>query len=192
MHSQNQEEKYILDHFAGKDNGRFLDIGAYSIQFSNTHALANLGWSGVCIEPSPSPFISLMQAYKDNSNIKLVNAAISYKETGLVDFADSNGDAISTTNPVHEAKWSSAVKYQHIYVNTVTIREILRVFGEKFDFISLDVEGTNIEILKTIPLDIIQPSLICIEHELRFAEIFEYCKGYSEVHRNGENVILKK
>ena len=192
MYSQNLEEKFILEHFNGKSDGRFLDIGAYQgTIFSNTRALAELGWGGVCIEPSPPAFTGLMQNYKGNTQVKLVNAAISYKETGLIDFADSNGDAVSTTSASHEELWK-AVGFQHIYVNTVTIAEILRLFGEHYDFISLDVEGTNIEILKTIPLDIINPSLICIEHQMRYQEIMDYCKGYTEVARNGENIILKR
>lgn len=192
MYSQNNEEHYILEHFKGQ-KGKFLDIGAYQgVQFSNTHALALSGWEGVCVEPSPLPFTGLMQVYKDRPDIKLVNAAMSYRDTGLVEFADSGGDAISTTSAIHENRWNKIVNFHHIYVNTVTIREILRVFGEKFDFISLDVEGTNVEILNTIPLEIIQPSLICIEHESRFSDILSYCKGYSEVHRNGENIILKR
>jgi len=192
MYSQSNEEQFILEHFAGKQ-GRFIDVGAYDGKtFSNTFALSELGWEGICIEPSPQSFVDLMRNYKGNPNVRLVNAAMSYRETGLIEFADSGGDAVSTTNVNHEKKWSSQVAFQHIYVNTVTIREIMRLFGEHFDFISLDVEGTNIDILKTLPLDLIQPSLICIEHELRFAEIFEHCKGYREIHRNGENIILAK
>lgn len=190
--SQNNEEHYILNHFDG-NGGRFLCIGAFDGKtFSNTYALSLKGWEGICIEPSPTAFVALMQTYEGNPNVRLVNAAISHKETGLVDFADSKGDAISTTSASHEERWSKIIKYQHIYVNTITIREVLRVFGEHFDFISLDVEGTNLEILQTIPLDIINPSLICIEHEYKYNEIMEYCKGYTEIHRNGENIILKK
>jgi len=146
----------------------------------------------VCIEPSPSAFVGLMQNYKGNSNVILVNAAMSYNGAGLIDFADSLGDAVSTTSVTHEELWNKVRSFQHIYVNTITIREILRVFGEHYDFISLDVEGTNIEMLKTFPLELMNPSLICVEHEGRFQEVLEYCKGYEEIYRNGENIILKK
>jgi FkbM family methyltransferase len=192
MYSQNSEESYILDHF--KDfTGRFLEIGAFDGRtFSNCFALAEKGWSGVCIEPSPAPFAGLMRNYDGNNNVKLVNAAISYKGAGLIEFADSRGDAISSTSAAHEARWKSYASFQHIYVNTISVGDVMHTFGEHYDFISLDVEGTNVEILQTIPLKIINPSLICIEHEERFDEILAYCKGYSEIHRNGENIILKR
>jgi FkbM family methyltransferase len=193
MYSQNSEEHYILEHFKGKTDGRFLDCGAFSGKiFSNTFALVEQGWSGVEIEPSPAAFMGLMQNLKPYPSVKLVNAAMSYNGAGLIEFADSGGDAVSTTNPSHEAVWAKHLEFQHIYVNTINIREIIRVFGEHYDFISLDVEGTNLEILKTFPLDIMNPSLICVEHENKFEEIFAYCTGYSEIHRNGENLILKK
>lgn len=192
MYSQNSEESYILDHF--KDfTGRFLEIGAFDGKtFSNCFALSEKGWSGVCVEPSPGPFLGMMKAYEGKPNIKLVNAAVSYKASGLVEFADSLGDAVSTTSKSHEAVWGKHLKFQHIYVNTISVGDIMHTFGEHYDFISLDVEGTNVEILKTIPLSVMNPSLICIEHEDRFDEILAYCKGYSEVHRNGENLILKR
>lgn len=191
-YSQNNEQDYILAHFKGQ-TGRFLDIGAYNGKtFSNTFALAEQGWGGVEIEPSPACFKSLMENLKPFPNVKLVNAAMSYNGAGLIEFADSGGDAVSTTSATHEQRWKSYASFQHIYVNTINIREVIRVFGEHFDFISLDVEGTNVEILQTIPLSVINPSLICIEHEDRFEEILTYCKGYSEIHRNGENIILKK
>ena len=34
--------------------GTFLDLGAYDgVDLSNTRALTELGWAGVCIEPNP-------------------------------------------------------------------------------------------------------------------------------------------
>lgn len=60
-YSQFEEQDAILQAFAGKTDGRFLDLGAWDpITFSNTRALVGLGWSGVMIEPSPGPFLELM------------------------------------------------------------------------------------------------------------------------------------
>ena len=63
MYSQRDEEKYILEAFDGKTDGRFLDIGAWHpTVFSNTRALIEMGWSGVMIEPSPGPFLNIVRA----------------------------------------------------------------------------------------------------------------------------------
>lgn len=54
MYSQNQEEKYILNHFKDKQ-GTFLDLGAYNgKELSNSRALVELGWAGCCVEPHPT------------------------------------------------------------------------------------------------------------------------------------------
>ena len=56
LYSQNNEQTYILEAFAEKSDGRFLDIGAYDAKLlSNTRALYERGWSGVMVEPSPGP-----------------------------------------------------------------------------------------------------------------------------------------
>ena len=51
-YSQNDEEKVILGWFRDKKKkvGRFLDVGAYTgLELSNTRALMEKGWSGVCV-----------------------------------------------------------------------------------------------------------------------------------------------
>jgi hypothetical protein len=55
-YSQNNEQEIILNFFNGRI-GRYLDIGAFDgVAASNTLALAELGWQGTVIEPSPWVF----------------------------------------------------------------------------------------------------------------------------------------
>ena len=188
MYSQSDEEKYILDYF--KDfTGKFLDIGAYDgKQFSNTYALSLRGWAGVCMEPSVSCFRSLLQLYHTNPNIQCVNAALD-TERRIVKFYDSNGDAVSTTSASHARKWS-IVGFKEMWISTTIIQDILSTFGETYDMVSLDVEGTNLTLLKTLPLKQMGVKLICIEYENYYDEVVEYCAGYHEIHRTNENVIM--
>ena len=79
-YSQNNEEDLIIGALdrAGITSGRFLDIGAHDGVFvSNTRRLAELGWRGVCVEASPYVFPKLVDTYRDNPNVELVNAAVS-------------------------------------------------------------------------------------------------------------------
>ena len=69
MFTQRDEEKYILEFFKG-NTGRFLDIGAANGEcFSTTRALALLGWSGVCVEPSPTVLPALRTLYAGNPKV---------------------------------------------------------------------------------------------------------------------------
>ena len=188
MNSQNNEEEIILTHFK-EFKGRFLDVGAYDgITFSNTFALAALGWAGVCIEPAPSIFGNLLNLHYENKKIDCVNAALATRP-GLIKFYDDLGGAVATTSELHKAKWHM-VNFRPMYACGITMDDVINTFGGGFDMINLDVEGTNIELLKTIPLDGVK--LICVEYDGMADQVIEYCKGFREISRNGENIIMAR
>src|SRR6266566_887458 len=109
MSSQYNEHEHILRHFAGRI-GRFLDIGAFDgLTFSNTRCLAELGWGGVLVEPSPAAFVHLMKGYEGNPNVELVNAGLA-PVSGLFRFWANTkdgltADAMSSFNSKHVAKF---------------------------------------------------------------------------------------
>jgi FkbM family methyltransferase len=194
MFSQNKEEQVILDYFDGKI-GKFLDIGAYDGKtFSNTHQLALDGWSGVCVEPSAGPFKALTDLYRDNDKIELVNCAMidDYADPRfMIAFHDSGGDAISSCNELHVQKWGSE-KFRKTWVMPITLFQVERMFGNRYDFINIDVEGKNVDLLEGFKDMLESVSLICIEHDSEFARIDKIREvyGLEEIHRNGENVIF--
>ncbi len=194
MYSQNKEELFITREF--KDfQGRFLDIGAYDGKtFSNTLRLVELGWTGVCIEPDSHAFAGLMQVQKDNPQIELVHAALGHTHE-LRRFYSSLGDAISTTSEAHVEKWRSVGHFQQIHVATVTIMDIFRCFGNHYDFVNLDVESTNWQLLQELPLREMGTTVLCVEHDNHIKEITAFCASHGLrrlVHSNHENLILAK
>jgi len=193
MYSQNDEEKYILDYF-GSRVGVCLDIGAYNgITMSNTHQLILNGWHGVLVEPSPKPFLDCMVAYRGKDEVMLINAAISPdpETKGLEKFYDSHGDAVSTMNEAHRQVWSKDVDYQPYFCPAVHIEAVYAATGiRNYQFINLDVEGMNYEILKTIDLSMCE--LICVEFENKLVAMIEYlqAKGFNLIHQTSENLIM--
>ena len=195
-YSQNREEDVIVQLFNANTNvGHVLDIGAHNGSlFSNTLRLFELGWSGVCIEPSPCVFVDLLKLHGSNPKIALVNAAVT-QTGGLVDFYDCGGDAVSTTQLAHKAKWENGYgsKFTKMIVNSVSFDSLFRKFGFSFDFINLDVEGISAELFMAMPLRSLERTrCLCIEHDSKMAEIQDHAAkfGFSYVHHNGENVIL--
>ena len=76
-YSQRGEEAVLLEYF-GDSVRRFLDCGAYDGKsFSNTLALVERGWGGVCIEPDPQALEGLVRLHGENPNIVIVPYAIS-------------------------------------------------------------------------------------------------------------------
>lgn len=198
-YSQNNEEEIILAELARMhiQTGNFLDIGAWDGKgFSNTYRLAELGWGGVCVEPSPYVFPKLVENHKGNSKIQLVQAAVSAMQSSLIPWYDSGGDAISTTNPAHKDKWEKGwkVKYTQFWVYTLPIDRLFDRFGFKFELINIDVESTNIELFRCLPWKAIKQhtKIICVEHDLYQNEMSQlaFQHGYHPLSMNGENLIL--
>ncbi len=172
MFSQHDEERYILGNTP--TIGRFLSIGEWSGEtFSNVRALALNGWSGTCVEPSPGPFCALVELYRHNEKIKLVNALVDPSAYGLKKFY-STADAISTTEEKLCEKWGGVKNFREIYTAQVPVAEVLDGF---YDFVSIDTEGSSVSILKAISLSD-RTNLVCVEHDMRLNEVEEHFRNH--------------
>jgi len=198
MYSQNREEEIIVDLLsAEKRVGHFLDVGAYDgITFSNTLRLAELNWSGVCVEPSPTVFPQLLKRHATNERIALVQAAVG-PANAFVEFWDSGGDALSTTDAAHREKWIKgySAKFAKMLVYTITFDDLFTQFGKVFDFINLDVEGVSASMFMLLPLQTLEACrVLCVEHDGKMPEIQAHAKrfGFEYVYHNGENIILSR
>lgn len=197
MYSQNDEEAHIVEFFGKLELEKpwFMDIGAYDgITFSNTLKLAELGWGGICVEPSPIPFKRLMEIHKDRPNVHLVHAALTPEENGhIIPFYDCRGDGVSTLIPAHVQRWQSQVQYQPYWVLTLPLSSFLQQFGTQCTFLNLDVESLNIQLFRALPLAKFDKlRMLCVEHDSHDAEIEERARefGFRPIAKNPENVIL--
>lgn len=193
MFSQNDEEKHILNYF--KDYiGTFLDIGAYDgITLSNTYRLSLLGWKGICIEPSPKVYEKLSVLYKDNKNIRCLNLAIG-TINGKSTFYD-NHDALATLKQEELKRWE---KTNHVFnpieVDVMTFEKFYNN-PFNFDFINIDAEGMDFDILRQIDLNSIGCKLLCIEYNSINPKIYiDYCNKFDMklIHKNAENLIFAR
>lgn len=145
-YSQAGQDAFVID-WLGTEPGYFVDIGAHDgVVHSNTYALERAGWTGVCVEPDPGPFIELNQ----NRSCLTSGVAIS----------DHDGDVI-----IRPAGQSVPCR---TLVNLLTIVNAPPVI----DFLSIDVEGHELEVLAGMDFDRRHVRLITIEHNL-------YCDGPS-------------
>lgn len=189
-YSQNDEQSVILSNLPQK--GRFLDIGANDgITLSNTYALALQGYSGVCLEPSPRIYPKLVELYKDNTLIIPLQVALATYD-GTITFYDSDGEGVSSTVEGNVERYGC--KSTKCIVECLSSESIFDSIGYDFDFISLDTELTNFELLQVLPFDKLKDlKLICVEHDSKQVEIKEFLKqyGFIEIHRTPENILLK-
>jgi FkbM family methyltransferase len=196
--SQNNEQEIIVAELnrLKVTSGRFLDIGAWDGQtLSNTYYLTELGWSGVCVEGSPTVFPGLLKIHGSNPKITLVNAVVEVTGHRLAEWFDSNGDAVSTISPAHMTKWSSAVKFTSFWVFTTPMRLLFDNFGHNFDLINIDVEGTNLGLFNALPWPQLNATkVVCVEHDGHNHEMEQTASkwGFHRVGFNSENLILSR
>ena len=155
--SQFGQDKFVNEtFFKNKKGGVFIDIGAYDgVKFSNTYFFEKyLDWQGICIEPIPSIFAEL----EKNRNCICINCAVSNIEgisdfvifedfqmiSGLTDKFDSYH--LETFKDFHENRKKNFIK-----VNCYLLNDFLDKYGiQKIDYLSIDTEGCELEILRSI------------------------------------------
>lgn len=199
MYSQNNEEAIILNYFSGK-KGKFLDIGANDgITLSNVRALAELGWKGCLIEPSNKAYEKAVENYKKFKHVMVYNCAISDK-TGHFEFYESGehlgkGDhsLLSSLKEDETKRWTKE-EFIKTTVNSFQFLDWMRTARySHFDFISIDAEGYDYEILTQINLKYRKTQLICVEHNGRdLNKYIEYCENFNfkVININNENLIM--
>jgi FkbM family methyltransferase len=209
-YSQNKEDIAVLNYFGKDFKGILLDIGANDgITLSNSRLLIENGWDAHLIEPATIPFSKLKELYNDSQNVFVFNIAIG-NENKDVDFWESgkhlsekDSGLLSTASESETKRWKKEV-FEKKTVSMFTFQTFMQMSlllfkkSTSFDFISIDAEGLDLDILKQINLTDLNVKCLCIEHnsnkQVR-AEIIEYClqHGLNNILlENSENIILVK
>lgn len=195
MYSQNNEEEYILNHFKGRI-GTFLDCGAYDGKdLSNTRALMELGWGGVCIEPHPKTFERLAYNCYAFKNVYCYEMALG--EMNGTFKLNANDTYYSTLKDSETERWSGAYLFEPIECEVKDFKTMMADCPlKKFDFISIDCEGVDYEILSQMNLDELGCSMVCVEtNGKEVAKYIDYIKkfeGFQVVLVNAENLIMAR
>jgi FkbM family methyltransferase len=165
--SQIQQDLEVLKLYKNKKNGFFIEIGASDgITLSNTYLLEkNHQWKGICVEALPFKLVDLT---KNRPNSFIVNKAV-YKTSGLLlPFKISNTDSLLSGISEHINSHKEVVErnFTEIHVETITLNDILDEHSapQFIDYLSLDTEGTELEILLSINFKKYTFGLIHVEH----------------------------
>jgi FkbM family methyltransferase len=198
--SQHGEDNQILKVLVeAGEREPFLDIGCnHPFRLSNTYLLYRHGWRGVCVDPLPR-YRPLFARWR--SEDRFVNAAVG-TSPGSRTLFEFESDVLSTLdNEVaeHYIKAGYRLRRRQM-VHTKTVDGILEEAGirGRLSFISLDIEGNELDALRSMDLGRWRPRLICIEAKNidglinRVAVDFLCERGYKELSFNGLNVILQE
>lgn len=198
MYSQNDEEAFLEKFFTGK-TGRFLDIGAYNgIEMSNTRRLLELGWQGVLVEAHWGNFTSLCgnsQVFGDR--VTLVCAALAPKAGLRKLWVDTTPERFWSTTLSEDLVRSGSVmspSRQLTLVSCITM-DSLWPLGP-YDFISMDAEWEDFEILVSQGDAWKQVPILCVETRSPTERIsviaFLQSKGFAVIYETKENMICQR
>jgi FkbM family methyltransferase len=143
----------------------YLDIGAYHpIHLSNTYLFYQKGSQGVCVEPDPTLFSQLTATRKRDV---CLNVGIGTGKFGIADFYIMSSKVLSTFSKEQADRYQSygTDKIEKvIQVPLITLNNIIMLHFDRCpNFVSLDVEGLETEILKTFDFSRFRPEIFCVE-----------------------------
>lgn len=191
---ESREKALIRQFFGNSGRGFFVEVGANEPAsiYSQTWHLEQLGWTGILIEPNRALFDELV---RKRPRSKVYNVACSSPEKAgtaelkipfMADGKIDTGKAALETEIDH----AGFPAYQTESVKVVTLDSILNDNKiDRIDLLSIDVEGTELDVLRGFDLGRYRPRLILLEDKLVYLSKHRWLKsrGYRLVKRTGVN-----
>jgi FkbM family methyltransferase len=161
FHSQFGEDRYIFHHVDLPEKGVFVDVGAgHPISLSNTYFFEQNGWRGICIDADPTQYELLKKERKTAEWV-----AISSEE-GEIEFSQCQVPELSSTLGKEQHKGFYKILFNEpIRVPAFKLETMLEKHHiDKIDILSLDVEGTELEVWKSFNFEKHKPKVVIIEY----------------------------
>ena len=166
-YSQFKEDIFINNFFKNKSNGFYVDIGCYhTVKYSNTALIYNRGWSGINIDLNQTSIDLFNIARKRDKNIC---AAVSNNNDSAEFYFDHMLSPVNTLSKEFSDmsyKNISKKKYSKKRTQKYTFDKIVQNYKLKIpsiDFLNIDVEAHDYEVIEGFNLTKYKPKLICIE-----------------------------
>jgi FkbM family methyltransferase len=184
-----QPWEFIINKLNNKRDGFFIDIGAYDgLTISNTAYMElELSWSGICIEPNPVVFNDLRRnrfCICENIGISGENIELDFLKitgysemlSGFLDFYDKKHLERIDNELIKFGGSKEIVK-----IKTKNFNSLMNEYNIKnIDYLSIDVEGLEKEIIENINFDNVFIDFISVENNYNDNEIRNFLseKGY--------------
>jgi len=156
---------FILRQQLRKEKITYLDIGCHHATYlSNTAFFYKSGNHGVCVEPDPLLFKAIAAERKGDV---CLNAGIGNTKQKSADFyiiSEKTLNTFSKEDALRYESYGNKKIEKIIRVPLISINEVMEEYLKPFpNFVSLDAEGFDLEILKSINFTKYRPEVFCIE-----------------------------
>lgn len=165
--SQEGEDQILRRIFERQKLGFYVDVGAHHpVRFSNTYLFYRLGWSGINIDAMPGSMQAFREVRPRDINLELgVGLEAVEKEYYIFNEPALNGFSkqLSMEREVgHDI-------YKIIDVKKIKIEPLEQIldsnlkYGQSIDFMSVDVEGLDFEVLRSNNWNKYKPRYVLVE-----------------------------
>ncbi len=164
--------------------GFYVDIGSYSpTEFSNTYLFYKAGWRGINIDATPGVMDSFNSVRGRDINL---NYAIGTTEGHVSFYVWGTPNTYNTMSPevARERAQELGVMPVEVQVPCMRLETVLDRHlpeGQEIDFFSIDVEGMDLDVLKSNNWDKYRPELVVAE---------EYVDSFGDVPHSPVNRFL--
>lgn len=189
-YSQNGEDIVLGSIFKGIKNGFYVDIGAHHPKrYSNTLKLYKNGWTGLNVDANPLSIEEFKKYRKRDENI-LAGIGASAEILTYHMFADPavNTFSVQDAEKWKKSKWNTYLGHRDI--KAVSLNSLLDKYvtkNTKIDYLNIDIEGLDLQVIKTLNWEKYSPTVISIEdHSFSVAntdasELYKYLSGKNYV-----------
>lgn len=164
-YSQEGEDMIIRRFLDVKKPGFYVDVGAHHpFRFSNTYFFYRNGWRGINIDPLPDAMDMFRVCRSRDINLNLGVSS----QTGSMSYYMFNEPAFNTFDG-DLARTRQTGIYKLIGEQPVPVMPLSLILEryqrqfEKIDFLSVDVEGHDLEVLRSNDWSRFRPSLVLVE-----------------------------
>lgn len=197
-HSQFNEDLLIDLLLGAKNHGFYADVGANDPVFNNnTQRFYRRGWSGINMEPGIKPYQKLCQSRTRDVNL---NIGVGSKR-GSLTFYDIEADPSLSSFDEQAARDMATHFGLAVTPKPIEVRPLSDIFAKyaadrNIDFLSVDAEGMDLDVLKSNDWQKYRPLLILVEMNNEHTHILRYMSGQDYIlafnnHYNGLFVDLR-
>ncbi len=163
--SQNAQDVFVLSTLGFKREGYFVEFGAADgVKFSNTCLLEKkFGWSGIVAEPAKS----WHPALKKNRGCTIDYRCVWSVSGERMNFIDSSQPLLSTLEAFEHSDGRERRSGSDVYtVDSVSLTDLLREHNapQTIDYLSIDTEGSEFDILRNFDFSTYAIRVITVEH----------------------------
>lgn len=165
-YSQEGEDLILIDRFASKASGFYVDIGAHHPQrFSNTYLLYQRGWRGINIDPMPGIAAKFQKVRPRDVSLELGIA----KEVGQLSYYMFDDPALNGFDKALSLSRDKETPYRIIGEKKIQVRPLKEVLKDylppktSVDVLTIDVEGLDLEVLQSNDWSLYQPTVLIVE-----------------------------